>query len=502
MPWNMDQSRSRIRAAINATNSVEVVNLTREIDLAKAQLPLTKAYRVDGVHAYLDIVNADELLESTERESETSHKRFVRYLHILSRVVHATVLAGTDVFKIDQQNHRLHLLQFKPYDDERKRIASMVSVMRALHTLLAKVDALHGEFSDAKVCVGVESGVALAVTNGTRGDRELLFLGPPANRAAKLLCDRSGIFLGERARMALGDGFEGRAEDALESAQLDALDELAGLGLDVERMLARWKVELAETPLREVQFIRPSPPLSSLDIVTLTPANSRRFDGVAFMADIDGFTKFVAKRIEDRLGEAEAVQVLHVIRKELRDVLNDEGGRKVRYIGDCLQGAMLEGERETDPEKTVAVAMDIAARMRSSFAIIHELLPASKELGLAIGIEYGPLTITRVGVKTNRDRVIAGRALMKAEEVQRECGGRDTGFGPVFRRKGDAVAKRIFESDSVKLAKSEGVKLPKGNGEKLDVNTLEALRRDARARSGGGGSPPSSGSLPVKPHQR
>jgi class 3 adenylate cyclase len=411
--------------------------------------------------------------------------------------VHTTVLADTDVFKIDQQNHRLHLLQFKPYDDERKRIASMVSVMRALHTLLAKVDALHGELSDAKVCVGVESGVALAVNNGTRGDRELLFLGPPANRAAKLLCDRSGIFLGERAREVLGDGFEGRAEDALTSAQLDALDKRAGLGLDVERMLARWKEELSRTPLREVQFSRPTPPLSSLDIVTLTPANSRRFDGVAFMADIDGFTKFVAKRIEDNRGEAEAVQVLHVIRKELREVFNDEGGRKVRYIGDCLQGAMLEGERQTDAEKTVAVAMDIAARMRSSFAIIHEELPASKELGLAIGVEYGPLTITRVGVKTNRDRVIAGRALMKAEEVQRECGSRDTGFGPVFRRKGDAVAKRIFESDGVRLATSDGVKLVG-----LDVNKLDALRRDARARSGGGGSPPSSGSLPVKPHQR
>ncbi|MDP3277931.1 MAG: adenylate/guanylate cyclase domain-containing protein [Deltaproteobacteria bacterium] len=497
MSWNPEQVRSRVREAIKATNSIEVVNLTREIDLANAQLPLSKAYRVDGVHAYLDIVNADELLESTETESERSHKRFVRYLNILSRVLHATVLTKTDVFKIDQQNHRLHLLQFKPYDDERKRIACMVSVMRALHTLLAKVDALHGEFSDAKVCVGVESGVALAVTNGTRGDRELLFLGPPANHAAKLLCDRSGIFLGDRARSVLGNDFRGSESDPLTTAQLDALDAQAGLGLDVDRLLAQWKEELSRTALSDVQFVRPTPPLSALDVVTLTPANSRRFEGVAFMADIDGFTKFVAKRIADKRGEAEAVQVLHVIRKELRDVLNDAGGRKVRYIGDCLQGAAFEGSKATDEEASVNAAMDIASRMRSSFAIIHEELAASKELGLAIGVEYGPLLITRVGVKTNRDRVIAGRALMKAEEVQRACGGRDTGFGPVFRRKGDAVAKRIFESDGERLVKCDGVKLVG-----LDVNKLDALRRDARVRSGGGGSPPSSGSLPVKPHQR
>lgn len=492
MAWNRSTSLTRIRASIEATKSVQIRTLVREIDLSN--IGVAEAYRVDGVHGYFDIYNAKDLLGASGAESERSHQRYLRYLHIFSRVVHNTVLADTDAFKVDQQNERLHLLQFKPYDDEAKRIAKLVSTMRALRTLLGRVDELHDELVDARVCVGVETGVALAVNNGTRGDREPLFLGYPANHAAKLLRESPGIFLGAEARARLGSGFAGDERTPLTDTQLDTLDARAGLGLDINAMVKRWKHELATTPIASVEFIRPTPPLSDLAIGELTPKNSRRFDGVAFMADIDGFTKFVSRRIDENENEGEAVQVLHVLRKELRDVLHDRGGRKVRYLGDCLQGATLEGDRVTDEAKTIEVSMDIVAELRSSFALVHEALPASKVLGLAIGAEFGPLSITRIGVKTDRDRCIAGRALLEAEHKQEGCTGAESAFGPAFCAKGDAVAKKIFELEGHKIAA-------------LDVNKLDALRKDARGRLGGSSGGGSSGggssnSLPVKPHSR
>lgn len=473
MAWNRDRALERIRAAKQDTSSIEVVDLTREVDLANADMPLNKAYRVDGVHGYIDITNADELLGSTASESERSHKRFVRYLHILSRVVHAAILAGTDVFKIDQQNHRLHLLVYKPYNDEAKRIAVMVTVMDALCTLLGRVDELHAELEDSRVCAGVESGIALAVKNGTRGDRELLFLGNPANHAAKLItAERVGVFLGDHAREVLGEPFSnGKKEVALTPEELNSLARRAGLGLDIEKMLVRWKTELANTPLADVQFVRPSPPLRQLQIASLTPANSRRFDGVAFMADVDGFTAFVGKRIDDRRGEGEAMQALHVIRKELRDVFHELDGRRVRYLGDCVQAATLEGATETDREKTVHASLDIVAALRSSFDLIKTELPAARELGLAIGAELGPLTITRVGMKTNRDRCIAGRALLDAERCQRAGNGEDSVLGEAFRQAGDEVSRKIFETEGATIRM-------------LDVNKLDALRRAASGKLG------------------
>jgi class 3 adenylate cyclase len=486
MAWNRNTSITRIRTSIEHTKSITVRDYVRDMNLSN--IAIDQAYRVDGVHAYFDITNARRLLDSTESESERAHKRYLRYLHLFSRVVHQTVLNDTDIFKVDQQSERLHLLQVKPYDDEAKRIAKAVSTTRALRTLLERVDDLHNELADATVSIGVETGVALAVNNGTRGDREPLFLGYPANHAAKLLLPKPGIYLGSRARAVLGGIFAGDEKQPLTTDQLDALDARASLGLDIDAMVARWKAELANTPLESVNFSRPKPPLSGLDLNLLTPKNSRRFDGVAFMADIDGFTRFVSDRIDKKANEAEAVQILHVLRKELRDVLNDRGGLKVRYIGDCLQGATLEGASATDDEKTVEVSMDIVAEMRSSFALVHELLPASKELRLAIGAELGPLSITRVGVKADRDRCIAGHAMLDAESLQERSNGEQTAFGVELRKRGDAVAKEIFAAEGATIRA-------------LDVNKLDSLRRAARSKLGLS-SPPRPNAAPPKAFAR
>ena len=128
---------------------------------------------------------------------------------------------------------------------------------------------------------------------------------------------------------------------------------------------------------------------------------------------------------------AEAVRVLHVIRKELRDVLHDFDGLKIRYIGDCLHGAMAEGtSRTTDAIATVVRAALCAGAMRDAFGLIQAELPAANELGLAIGVEYGPVTITRLGVQKDRDRCAIGRAVYEAEDMQLSCNGKLTAFGP------------------------------------------------------------------------
>src|SRR5438552_2716238 len=58
----------------------------------------------------------------------------------------------------------------------------------------------------AKVRVGIDTGKALAVNNGRRGHREPLFLGEPANHAAKRAGGGTvaGIYLTNKARKAIG----------------------------------------------------------------------------------------------------------------------------------------------------------------------------------------------------------------------------------------------------------------------------------------------------------
>ena len=43
-------------------------------------------------------------------------------------------------------------------------------------------------FDNFAVAGGADIGTVIGTKNGTKGDRELLFLGNPANRAAKIIC--------------------------------------------------------------------------------------------------------------------------------------------------------------------------------------------------------------------------------------------------------------------------------------------------------------------------
>src|SRR5450631_2051592 len=200
MSWTKELSRTRVNEAITALKTVEVTELVRETDLS--DLPLAKAYEVNGVHIYVEIPNAVSLLGGSE--NERSHRTLLRFLHLYQRVAHV-VFAESHAMKVDHQNQRLHLVVYKPYDDEQKRIQTAVAVANLLRDAILGANEHHDELPDAKVCVGIESGVTLAVNNGTRGDREPLFIGNAANLAPKLLGPtKEGLFLGDGARRALG----------------------------------------------------------------------------------------------------------------------------------------------------------------------------------------------------------------------------------------------------------------------------------------------------------
>ena len=424
MGWKKQEATNRIKDAIRSCESVSVTDLVRETDLTA--LPLTTAYRVKGAHIYVDIVNAAKLLDSDDSESERSHKRFLRFLHILQRVAHIDVFSQSDAVKVDFQNARLHFIVYRPYGSARKRIVHAIAVATELARMIENAGALHDELEDPIVSVGIESGISLAVHNGTRGDRESLFVGRPANRAAKLL-GKSGIYLGETARQEIG--LNGDVAQAVAEDELDDLIAEAALPFDQEDLEEAWNDQLDEAQQAIFEFSRPTPPLSDLGLDELTPGNSRRLEAASFVADLDGFTTFVDNAFENGK-EAEAVQTLHVARKEFRDVLHAFGGKKIRYVGDALYGVLAEGTAlATDLEATTTSAAVCAAAMRSSFGLIRELVPAAAELGLQIGIELGPTSITRLGVQGSRHPCVAGRSVIQSEKLQRRASAVETRLG-------------------------------------------------------------------------
>ena len=435
--WSEDSAKARIATRLKEVKTVDIKEYVRDTDLSG--LGNGVAYRVDGVHLYVDIINIQELLETTVYDGETAQKRALRFLNNHYRAVR-NILQEVDAIQVDFHNQRLHAVFAKPYGDEAARIHKAVATAQLIRDVLARI----GENEDdplpaAKTRVGIDSGKALAVNNGRRSSREPLFLGNPANEAAKRAghdLDVEGIFITNNTRTAAGwDTVLNDRTTALTAEQIEKSQDKAKLGLTLDDVLSDWEDDLEQHPIGAFVFYRHTPPYRDLKLEDLTPGNSRRQEATSIYADIDNFTRYVAARIEDDDDAIDVVKTLHVLRSELDAVLHDDfAGKKIRFIGDCIHGILVEGTAQTtDNEDTAKNAMLCAAAMRSSFTVALKELQAegidTGDLGLAIGVEFGSTAVTRLGIKGEKVRCCLSRSVLRSEDEQRRCNGRETAIG-------------------------------------------------------------------------
>jgi class 3 adenylate cyclase len=451
--WNKDRAQKRIDAKIQAMplNAIEIKEYVRDTNLS--ELSNTTAYRVDGVHLYADILNVKDMLAVTEVEGETCHKRTLRFLNLHYRAVHR-IIARVDAIRVDFHNQRLHSVMTKPYDDEAKRVHRAVAMGQLIIDVLAQT----GEDADhpaAKVRIGIDTGKALAVNNGRRGHREPLFLGEPANFAAKRAGGGTvaGIYLTNKARKAIGLAEVANVDVApLSAAEVDTSRQKAKLDVTATEIVNEWKDDLKNNPIGAFEFSGHTPPYAALDFEALSAKNSRRNDACTIYGDLDGFTRYVGANIVTDSGAKHVVRALHVLRAELDAVLHEDfKGRKVRFIGDCVHGLLVEGTAQTtEIEETISNMTLCAAAMRSSFGVVVDRLRVNgtdaSSLGLAVGFEFGPMNATRLGMKGELIRCSVSRGVVTAEKEQSGCKGTETAIGAFAHGKASEPVRSIFGS--------------------------------------------------------
>lgn len=449
--WNIDAASKRIdsRIAELPLNEIEIREFVRDTDLTN--LPRNVAYRIDSVHLYVDILNLADMLHVTDVEGETCHRRTLRFLNLHYRGVHR-ILQRVEALFVDFHNQRLHSVVAKPYDSEAKRVHKAVAIGQLIIDVLAQT----GEDADhpaAKVRVGIDTGLTLAVNNGRRGHREPLFLGEPANRAAKRAGGgkSTGIFLTNKARAVIGfRSVENEDATALTGQEVGTCKEKANLGVTADEIVKEWRDDLKNNPIGSFDFKGHTPPFSTLDIEELSPKNSRRQDAATVYADLDGFTAYVAKNIGTDSAAKHVVRALHVLRSELDAVLHtDFAGRKVRFIGDCVHGLAVEGTAQTtDDKETISNMTLCTGGMRSSFDLAVSKLKNNgtdaSSLGLAIGFEYGPMNVTRLGMKGELVRCSVSRGVLAAEREQSRCAGNETAIGSIAYSSGSDAVRAVF----------------------------------------------------------
>lgn len=451
--WKSETTDKRVATRLKEIERVEIKDYVRDTDLHG--LARNKAYRVDGVHIYADILNLGEMLQSTQIEGETCHKRALRFLNLHYRAVYR-IIAAVDAIQVDFHNQRLHMVVAKPYGDEPGRVNKAIAIGQLIMDVLAQT----GENGDekipaAKVRVGIDTGLALAVRNGRRGSSEPLFLGVPANHAAKRAGGgiATGIYLSNEARAAV-DLTEVDDEDLspLSASEVEASQDEASLAVTADGVVRDWKKDLEANPIGKFCFSGHTPPFANLDLELLSPGNSRRNDAISVYADIDGFTAYVADHIDDDDEAMNVVRALHVLRAELDAVLTEDfGGRKVRFVGDCVHGVIGEGTAQTtDMEASASTAILCAGGLRSGFDRALELLEDEgidvAGLGIAIGFDAGPVTLTRLGMKGSMIRCATGRAVLASENEQRRCAGDETALGSVAYGWCSEAGQKIFGS--------------------------------------------------------
>ena len=442
--WIKSRSDAHIENLIDQVKDVTIKKYTRDKSLSNIRV--NEAYSMNAVHLYVDILNLEGILTTQNgTESETTHKRAIRFFDSHVRAI-KFILDKTDCIFVDFHNQRLHAVIAKPYDanvdKEKDRLHKAIAIADLIMESVQQKREVDGDaaIEAADIRIGIDSGFALAVNNGRRSNREPLFLGDPANHAAKHSCGTAvGIYLTPNARniidLNLEDGQDTK-KVKLKASEIETSKQAAGLTLTCNDVLNDLKDN--DKKLQDFSFSRTTPPLKDLDFNTLYYKSAKRQEIVSIYADIDGFTKFVSDNIASEEGQKNIVRTLHVLRSEMDDTLyQDFKGKRVRFIGDCLHGLICEGtSQSTNHSKSVDVATEAVAAIRSSFLMALDRLQDEfpdisglANVGLAIGYEIGDVSLTRVGKIGHTSRYAIGVSTIASEDAQKVCLGNATKIG-------------------------------------------------------------------------
>ena len=483
MAWNEDRARNRIRDFMDSVPEGDIkvedfrtfltearvqkgMSADASVHAALVDIPRNRAITTDAVHVYANLIDFNDVLTEAGRETEASHKRALEFLHAHYQGCDE-LIDEFEMQRVDFHGSRLHAVVLAPEgaENEGERVRVAVAFSAAFREMVERLGDKHPNFKTG-VCIGIDSGPAVAIDSGRRGEREPLFIGSPANHAAKLADGTDeGLNLSLRAASAIGQATEPFAKSVFlnEEVQRRYLgDEITTAGVRqtanerlekaysavLESLDARIKSDSGEAVFR---FHHKEPPLKDLVYSDHPPSNAIRMELASIFADVDNFTTYIDNAIATG-GIAEAVANLHVIRAEMGAVLRDDfGGRKVRYIGDCVHGLLAEGSKtETNAMDTMKKSVDASAGLRSSFELCREMLPGIEDLGLAIGIDYGTTPICRLGLRGDASvRAAASRATCVSEQEQRLCNGIETKLGESAFKNSPANIREAFGSERI-----------------------------------------------------
>lgn len=415
MAWDFENSRDRATGHYESTEGTEVADVAQKTDFES--ISLTSPRRVTGTHVYVDVANFNSIL----RSGRVDDAEMLRLLHLWNREV-SKIVKDFDATKVHFQGPRLHALAYRPVGDPAWMVGKAVLLACACQAAVAAFNDVIGLVDNTwKVAAGLDHGIVTATRNGTKGDRELLFLGSAANEAAHLL-GSAGIRITSEVETLLPTDFDTYVERAgdhrvvkMSASQVEEVAASQGWSWTYDATVKRLEEAVAKRP---VGYIKPSTPTLKINKTDLRPSNTKRIDAVSLFADVDGFTQYIEEAAVADPDLVEAVRIFHTIRSEDRDsAVVDFDALRVQYQGDRMQALVYWPM--SDEEALAVRAVHVAAALTSvASQVIPEVVDTDPETPLAIGMALGEVLVSKIGEHNNRDMVAVGASVAAAANIQ------------------------------------------------------------------------------------
>lgn len=185
LSWSLDKSRGRVQSDADSTtvDAFTVKNATSDIDknsLGRSNSKLNEAVTlfgdVDGFTAMVEGANTD-----------TAKANLLRLFQVLRKELRAVCVTDFGTLRVQYQGDRIQSLRHLAHDDAEDRALRSVRLAAAWQSSMEEVIAntLTG-LAGAHLAIGLSSGPTLVSRLGETGGRDVVCLGKPVRRAAKI----------------------------------------------------------------------------------------------------------------------------------------------------------------------------------------------------------------------------------------------------------------------------------------------------------------------------
>ena len=204
--WSLDASRKRIEDDLEATPLEKVGVSKASATIDKDRLSLANSKLNDAGTLFGDIDGFTATVAGAV--DDTDRERLVRRFHVIRAELRHVATQSFETLRIQYQGDRIQALRHLPHDDAAGRALRAVRLAAAWQSSMEiSIPQVMGTDDDLHLAVALDAGPTAISKLGERGNRDLICLGKPVRRAAKIESNLDGDEIGitEAIRSLLPD---------------------------------------------------------------------------------------------------------------------------------------------------------------------------------------------------------------------------------------------------------------------------------------------------------